>query len=311
MLDRAEDWAGFQAAVDAFDSPSQNIVYADVDGNIGYALNGRLPVRSSGDGTVPSAGGTGAAWMEGGPRPVLPRVLNPESGFIASSNNEIDRGAGAIITRDWAAPYRAARLTEVLGSAKGLSLDAMATLQGDITSLAAARVLGGVKQALTTATAKKADDSAGLALTELAAWNHVVDARPVVTLYEAFEDALWRRTFVDEMGSRFFSPSTDGLEASGRPDCTQSSMSGSRDGSTTSPRWTRAKPVMTSSSWPRETPPSACRPTSAAAAAGPGIASTPSSFDHPLGQGSWLLSWLFNRGPVPVIGDGTTVMRVS
>ena len=143
MLDRAEDWSGFEAAVDGFDTPSQNIVYADVDGNIGYALSGRLPVRSSGDGTMPSTGGPGAAWMEGGPRPLLPRALNPESGFIASSNNEIDRGAGAMITRDWAAPYRAARLTEVLGSAKGLSLDAMATLQGDTTSLAAARVLGG------------------------------------------------------------------------------------------------------------------------------------------------------------------------
>ena len=46
-----------EAAVDAFDTPSQNIVYADVDGNIGYALSGRLPVRSSGDGTLPSSGG--------------------------------------------------------------------------------------------------------------------------------------------------------------------------------------------------------------------------------------------------------------
>ncbi len=75
------DWSGFEAAVDAFDTPSQNIVYADVDGNIGYALSGRLPVRSSGDGTMPSAGGAGSAWMEGGPRPLLPRALNPESGL--------------------------------------------------------------------------------------------------------------------------------------------------------------------------------------------------------------------------------------
>jgi len=35
------------------------------------------------------------------------------------------------------------------------------------------------------------------------------------------------------------------------------------------------------------------------------------TFEHPLGQGSWWRSWLFSRGPVPITGDGTTVMRVS
>ena len=38
----------------------------------------------------------------------------------------------------------------------------------------------------------------------LAKWERVVDARPVVSLYEAFEDALWRRTVVDEMDEALF-----------------------------------------------------------------------------------------------------------
>ena len=71
-------------------------------------------------------------------------------------------------------------------------------------SLASLRVLAGVKPALDAAKKQEAEASAVNALTELAAWDGVVDGRPVVTLYEAFEDALWRRTFVDEMGDPLF-----------------------------------------------------------------------------------------------------------
>ena len=311
ILDRADDWSGFEAAVDDFDSPSQNVVYADVDGNIGYALSGRLPVRSSGDGTMPSAGGSGSAWMEGGARPLLPRALNPESGFIASSNNEIDRGASAMITRDWAAPYRAARLTEVLGPAKGLSLDAMATLQADTTSLAAARVLAGAKQALTAATAQKADDSAVQALTELAAWDHVVDARPVVTLYEAFEDALWRRTFVDEMGEPLFLSFyqwAGGERPAGLHVIIDERQSRWFDDiATVDKRETRDDIFILAAR-------DAAERVQADFGSGNGRAWDrvhAVKFEHPLGRGSWVLSWLFSRGPIPMIGDGTTVMRVS
>ena len=81
----------------------------------------------------------------------------------------------------------------------------MATLQNDTTSVAATRVLAGCEAG---ADRRDGAESRRLvrsqALTELAAWDHVVDARPVVTLYEAFEDALWRRTFVDEMDEPLF-----------------------------------------------------------------------------------------------------------
>jgi penicillin G amidase len=311
MLDRAEDWSGFEAAVDAFDTPSQNIVYADVDGNIGYALSGRLPVRSSGDGTLPSSGGFGPAWVEGGPRPPSPRVLNPEAGLIASSNNEISRRSDVMITRDWAAPYRAARLTEVLGPAKGLSLDAMATLQNDTTSLAAARVLGGVTQALTAAATQQADDSAVQALTELAAWDHVVDARPVVTLYQAFEDALWRRTFVDEMGEPLFL--TFYHWAGGERPAGLHAIIDERqsrwfdDIATVDKRETRDDIFILAAR-------DAAERVQADFGSGSGRAWDrvhAVRFEHPLGAGSWLRSWLFSRGPVPMTGDGTTVMRVS
>ena len=309
LLDRAEDWSGFEAAADVFDTPSQNIVYADVDGNIGYALNGRLPVRVGGDGTMPSAGGAG--WVEGGAPPLLPRLLNPASGFIASSNNEIDRGSGVMITRDWAAPYRATRMTEVIGTAQGLSLDAMATLQNDLTSLAAARVLAGAKQALAAATAQNAEASVVEALTALAAWDHVVDGRPVVTLYQAFEDALWRRTFIDEMGDPLFLAFyrwAGGERPAGLHAIIDERQSRWFDDiATVDKRETRDDIFILAAR-------DAAERVQADFGSGSGRAWDrvhAVTFEHPLGQGSWLLSWLFSRGPVPMAGDGTTLMRVS
>ena len=68
-----------------------NIVYADIDGNIGYAMSGRLPIRASGDGRMPVDGSAGTAWTGSIDPSTLPRVLNPDAGFISSSNNLVDR----------------------------------------------------------------------------------------------------------------------------------------------------------------------------------------------------------------------------
>ena len=65
-------------------------------------------------------------------------------GFISSANNDIDRGFSGLITRDWAAPFRATRLRELLTKAEGVDLDAMAAMQNDKRSAAADLLLAGV-----------------------------------------------------------------------------------------------------------------------------------------------------------------------
>jgi len=310
QLNRATDWTTFVAAVDRFDAPSQNTVYADVAGNIGYALSGRLPVRTAGDGTVPQPGTGGAGWVEGA-HPSLPRVLNPDAGFITSSNNEIDRRFSGLITRDWAAPYRAARLQERLSQATGISLDDMTALQLDAQSLAAARVLRGVKQALTAARAQGAEAVAIEALEQLDAWDHVVDARPVVTLYEAFEEAVWRRTFVDEMDEPLFRRFYEWAGAE-RPAGLHAIIDDRQsrwfdDIATVEKRETRDEIFVLAAR-------DAAERVRADFGSGAGQAWDrvhAATFEHALGGGSRVLSWLFSRGPVPIAGDGTTVMRVS
>ena len=77
-LARAGDWPAFVAAVRAFSAPSQNFAYADVDGNIGYAMSGLVPVRRSGDGTTPAPGWTSdSEWQGSIELDRLPATENP------------------------------------------------------------------------------------------------------------------------------------------------------------------------------------------------------------------------------------------
>ncbi|MGH9202102.1 MAG: penicillin acylase family protein, partial [Vicinamibacterales bacterium] len=116
-LNRSTDWPSVLNAIRTFAVPSINLVYADVDGNIGYAMSGRVPIRSSGDGTLPVNGNSGEGeWSGSIDADSLPRAFNPPTGYITSSNNEVDRGFRGLITRDWAAPFRATRLHTLLAT---------------------------------------------------------------------------------------------------------------------------------------------------------------------------------------------------
>ena len=310
-INRASDWTSFTDAVGAFSVPSMNIVYADVDGNIGYAMSGKLPVRASGDGTMPVDGNSAPAWTGSIEPGALPRMFNPPSGLIYSANNEIDRSHGGLITRDWIAGFRASRLRDELTKAQGVDLDAMAALQNDKHSAAADMVLAGVGEAIKTARSHDGEAEAASLLEQLSKWDHVVDSRPVVSLYEAFEDALWRRTFVDEMEDVLFLKFYEWAGAE-RPaglysiindrnsqwwdDITTVEKKESRDdifilavrdaeekldgdyGGDSKRGWDRVHGAR---------------------------------FSHPLGNIAFPFRWFLSRGPVPVEGDGTTVMRIS
>jgi penicillin amidase len=87
-LNEARNWTEFTDALRAFVVPSQNFVYADVDGNIGYYAPGHIPVRASGDGSRPAEGWTGAAeWTGWVPFEELPHLFDPPSHEIITANH--------------------------------------------------------------------------------------------------------------------------------------------------------------------------------------------------------------------------------
>jgi penicillin G amidase len=135
-LNSAQNWEQFRHALSNFATPSQNVVYADVDGHIGYQSMGFVPIRASGDGTVPVSGADGKHdWTGYLPFEKLPSVYDPESGIIASANSKITpEGYPYTLATQWFPPYRVERIYRVLESGKKFAPADMLALQTDVTS---------------------------------------------------------------------------------------------------------------------------------------------------------------------------------
>jgi penicillin G amidase len=135
-VDTAQNWEQFRSAFSKFDAPGQNVVFADVDGNIGYQATGKIPIRASGDGSLPENGSDDShEWTGYIPFDKLPRVYNPSSGIIATANGRITPDDYPYsISTGWEAPWRTARIYRVLESGKRFSSADMLALQTDIYS---------------------------------------------------------------------------------------------------------------------------------------------------------------------------------
>jgi penicillin amidase len=132
-MDLAQNWDQFRDALRDFDSPSQNMIYADVDGNIGYQTPGRIPIRASGDGVFPVPGWIDDyEWTGYIPFDELPSSFNPPQGFIVTANNAIvGSDYPYSISKTWDLGYRAQRIVEFIQAHPTLSIEDMQTLQGD------------------------------------------------------------------------------------------------------------------------------------------------------------------------------------
>jgi len=135
-IDRAKNWGEFRSALKMWDVPSQNFVFADVDGNIGYQMPGLVPIRAQGDGTVPVPGTGEYEWTGYIPFDELPFVYNPPTHFVATANQAVVPPTYKyLITMDWDAPYRKQRIDDLLKAKDKLSLDDIKAIQGDVYSI--------------------------------------------------------------------------------------------------------------------------------------------------------------------------------
>ena len=135
-VNSAQNWDDFKKAFSQLDAPGQNVVYADVDGNIGYHTTGKVPIRAAGDGSLPVSGADDAhEWTSYIPFDKLPNVYNPPSGIIATANGRItpDKYPNPV-SMEWDAPWRTARIYHVLESGRQFSPADMLALQTDIRS---------------------------------------------------------------------------------------------------------------------------------------------------------------------------------
>jgi penicillin amidase len=155
-INRAQNWEEFREAASYWDVPGQNFVYADVDGNIGYQTTGRIPVRAEGHtGLLPVDGSTDQYdWLGYIPFDEMPRVLNPERGYIATANQavvpleyyeqlseklagEFGEGATYFISHEWDYGDRGQRIEELLQSTAPHTWETINTIQADNKMIAA------------------------------------------------------------------------------------------------------------------------------------------------------------------------------
>jgi penicillin amidase len=137
QLNRARNWKEFSTALISFTAPMQNIVYADIDGHIGYHAAGVVPVRKSGDGSLPYDGTTDAGeWVSYIPIDKLPQLYDPPSGIIVTANQRIvGSDYPFFLTHSWAQPYRARRILDLLSAKPKLSTDDYRRILGDVYSI--------------------------------------------------------------------------------------------------------------------------------------------------------------------------------
>ena len=135
FLNRAKDWNSFKDALRTYGGATQNFVYADVKGNIGWYAAGRIPVRKTGEGALPYDGATDdGEWIGSIPFAELPNLYNPKEGFIVTANQRIVGSAykyAQIMSRDAAPPWRARRIYDLLKANTKVTMDDASSAQQD------------------------------------------------------------------------------------------------------------------------------------------------------------------------------------
>ena len=203
-FDKAQNWEEFRKAASGFHVPAQNLIYADVDGNIGYQMPGDIPIRKNGDGTLPVPGWTDEyEWTGFIPFEELPYTFNPVEGYIVTANNQVPpNDYPYLITKDWDYGFRANRIAGMIKNAGGkIDIPYLQGMQADSYDALAA-IFAPLLLDL-----NPASDLAP-ALDTLKDWDYQDRADSIsASVFNAFWRALLKNTFDDELPERY---QTDG-----------------------------------------------------------------------------------------------------
>ena len=175
-LSKAKNWHEFREIMKNVWGPGQNAVYADVDGNIGYIMAARVPLRKKGHGEVPVPGDTDEyEWTGYIPFEQLPQALNPDSGLIVTANARVvGPNYKPYLTDRWEEPYRTARIYDLLHDKTDLRPIDMLKVETDTYSFPHAFLADQMAAAAKKVQPK--DPRAQKLVVELRDWNGIADA---------------------------------------------------------------------------------------------------------------------------------------
>ena len=152
---RAQSWQEFRAAARHWGGPGENLLYADVEGNIGWQPVGRVPIRPNWDGLLPVPGDGRFEWAGFTEPERLPHEHNPARGWLSTANHfniAADAADGVHVSFEWEPPFRHRRIAEVLERDDRCTVESMAALQSDYLCLPALEVAPILKELRSTDT---------------------------------------------------------------------------------------------------------------------------------------------------------------
>lgn len=204
-VNRAANWREFRDALRHWHFPSQNVVYADVQGNVGYMMPGLVPVRGKGNGLLPAPGWDSAYdWVGWLPFEELPVAYNPAGGVIVTANNQVvGDDYPHHLCGEWLPSYRARRIHELIGELAPLTVEKNGRIQNDTVSLMARRFLDTAQAVLAEGSRLGAGNSVeDRAFRLLRQWDH--DMRPNLaapSIYYSWHTTLARIALRGALGS--------------------------------------------------------------------------------------------------------------
>lgn len=205
-FNKAENWEEFREAAQKFYVPAQNLLYADVEGNIGYQMPGRVPIRKNGDGTLPVPGWTDDyEWTGYIPFEELPYTFNPEEGYIVTANNQVPpRDYPYLVTYDWDYGFRANRILNMIQNAPTkIDMAYLQQMQGDAYD-ANAEVFIPILQTIDWQFVK---ENEAIAFDTLTNWDYQGRIESTsAAVFNAFWRALLKNTFNDDMPEERYYP---------------------------------------------------------------------------------------------------------
>jgi penicillin amidase len=204
QINNATNWEEFKNGVRNFSAPGQNFVYADAEGNIGYICGVKLPIRRTNNTTFVFDGTTSKSdWLGFVPFEELPMMFNPARGFIATANNKTIRNYKYHISNLWEPPSRIERITELLRSKEKHSVSDFQKYQLDFVSPYAREITPFILNAFKGKNIENANLATAVDL--LRNWDFSMPAiSQTPAIYSVFFMKLVRNAFADELGDELF-----------------------------------------------------------------------------------------------------------
>lgn len=203
-INKAQNFNEFRDAVSYFALPGQNFLYADKQGNIGYVMGAKIPLRSQTASTIINDGKSSANdWKGFAQKEDMKVIFNPTENFFATANNNLFPDFKHHISNLWEPSSRIDRINFLLNQKQKHSADDFKKYQMDQTSEYAKQVVPHILKAFEDVKVKDKNLLESLELLEK--WDYDMNGSyQVAAIYQVFLKYLLRNIYLDEMGDDLF-----------------------------------------------------------------------------------------------------------